>query len=345
MSLQPKSPHKILIIRFSSLGDIIQCLTAADHLAARFPGAPIHWVTRSDFAELVATHPQLQKTWSLDRKGGLSALLRLAQELRRQNFTHLYDAHSNVRSHILSWILRFPGPGRIPHFLRRGKSRLKRWLLFRLGWKLLPWPYHGAQSFVWPLGPWGIKWDTKHSHGLNLTDLKPDTRQLLKWPASECLLLAPSAAWEMKRWPVDYWQTLIAHLPQAKFMILGGPQDHFLDEIQKVAPERVQNLAGLLSWNESARLVSECGGLVSGDTGLLHLGDYLGRPTWALIGPTAFGFPSWPNSHTFEVDLPCRPCTKDGRGECRIKEVRKCLIDIKPESVASELNQQLKLQV
>ena len=164
---------------------------------------------------------------------------------------------------------------------------------------------------------------------------------MLKWDPSQCWVLAPSAAWEMKRWPVGHWQSLIAKMPTQKFVVVGGPQDHFCDELEKAGPDRVQNLAGLLSWLESARLVSECRGLVSGDTGILHLGDYTGRPTWAIIGPTAFGFPSWSNSHTVDIQLPCRPCTKDGRGQCRLtKEPRKCLLDINPEKIAIELNNQ-----
>lgn len=148
----------------------------------------------------------------------------------------------------------------------------------------------------------------------------------------------------MKRWPVTHWQNLIIQLPHHRFFVLGGVQDHFCKQLEQVAPNRVQNLAGLLSWLESGRLVSQCRGLVSGDTGVLHLGDYTGCPTWAIIGPTAFGFPSWPNSHAISVDLPCRPCSKDGRGKCRLKkQPKKCLLDISPEKVASEINRKTSL--
>ena len=340
METTPTNPTKILIIRFSSLGDIIQNLTAVDHLQARFPGSEIHWVTRQDFADLVKTHPGLKRVWVMERPKGLPGLIQLARQLKAEGFTHVYDAHSNVRSHIVSWVLGLPGSGRTKFFVRRSKERIKRWLLFRWRWNLLPWPYHGAQSYVWPLKKWQVEWNPQLSHGLQLPDLKKETRQMLKWPSGQTWVLAPSAAWEMKRWPVEHWQHLIRLRPKDNFFILGGPQDHFCEQLEQAAPERVQNLAGLLSWLESARLVSECRGLISGDTGVLHLGDYLGRPTWALLGPTAFGFPSWANSHTVDISLPCRPCTKDGRGLCRLtKTPRKCLIDIDPERIASELNQ------
>ena len=105
------TPAKILIIRFSSLGDIVQSLTAVDHLAHHFAQAEIHWVTREDFAELVSTHPGLKKVWSFRRQDGLKGLVQLAKTLRAEGFTHVYDAHSNVRSHLVSWILRTPGSG------------------------------------------------------------------------------------------------------------------------------------------------------------------------------------------------------------------------------------------
>jgi heptosyltransferase-2 len=333
---------KILIIRFSSFGDIIQALTAVDHLAATLDGCEIHWATREDFAPIVRTHPRISQVWALKRKSGFAGLLGLARELSHQRFTHIYDAHSNLRSHLLSWWLRkqvFTGI----HFIRRPKNRLLRFLLFHLRLKLLPTPFRGSQSFVWPLKKWDVTWNANLSQSLRLPVIKSEIKAQLRFDPKQTLVLAPSAAWEMKRWPLTHWQELIRQLPQQRFFVLGGPQDDFCADLTNVDPSRVQNLAGTLNWLESSKLIQDSRGVVSGDTGIMHLSDYLGRPTFALMGPTAFGFPSWPNSHTLEVNLPCRPCTKDGRGRCRLKEYQKCLVDIRPEVVASMIQQHLPM--
>src|SRR4051812_39339950 len=113
---------KILIIRFSSFGDVLQTLSVLGRLGLDFPQAEIHWVTRREFTPLLETHPRLNKVWSLNKGARFGDLWRLARELRRENFTHVYDAHNNLRSHLLGWLLWTPGL----NFLRRSIYRWRR---------------------------------------------------------------------------------------------------------------------------------------------------------------------------------------------------------------------------
>src|SRR4051812_48268433 len=96
---------KILIIRFSSLGDVLQTLSVAGRLAETYSQAEIHWVTRTEYTSLVRTHPRVAHVWSLNKGDGFTDVLRLGRLLRRQGFTHIYDAHNNLRSHLLGWQL------------------------------------------------------------------------------------------------------------------------------------------------------------------------------------------------------------------------------------------------
>jgi heptosyltransferase-2 len=130
------------------------------------------------------------------------------------------------------------------------------------------------------------------------------------------IALVPSAAWEMKRWPLPLWKKLIELMPEHHFVVLGGKEDHFCEELKLVAPLRVENLAGKLTLVESCALIEGSGLVISADTGLLHVADVLGVKALSLMGPTAFGFTTGKQIVTLEVDLPCRPCTKDGRGNC-----------------------------
>ena len=141
----------------------------------------------------------------------------------------------------------------------------------------------------------------------------------------------------MKRWPLSHWKGLVDQSPELKFIVLGGKGDDFCQELEEEFPDRVQNLAGNLSLEESSWVVSKSSALVSADTGILHVADILGIPSLSLIGPTAFGFTSGPWVKTLEVPLNCRPCTKDGRGKCSQDVYQKCMVEISSDRVRSEL--------
>lgn len=326
---------KFLIIRFSSIGDIIQCMGIIGGIKKHFPEAEIHWITRKDMASVLAMDKRIDKIWAFDKNKGLSGLLEIARQLKKERFDYIYDAHSNIRSNILKLKLS-PCPGHKPYITIRSKERWKRFLLFRLGINRFDWPFRGVVSFRKPLKKWGI------------TQF-PDDYQDWYFPAeyaaklnsyidSRTVTLIPSANWPMKRWPIDHWKTLISLLPDYRFVILAGPNDSFCEEIRSIAPERVVNLSGKTSLLESCYLVRQSRIIVSGDTGFMHAADLFRIPTLALIGPTAFGFPTGPTAEVLETDLPCRPCTKDGRGKCKQCVYQKCMVEITPETVANRIN-------
>ena len=91
------------------------------------------------------------------------------------------------------------------------------------------------------------------------------------------IVFAPSAAWEMKRWPIEYWKQLITKVIESKtkVVLLGGPSDSFIEELV-IDSESVINLAGKTSLLESCQIVSEAKFVVSADTGIIHVADALG---------------------------------------------------------------------
>lgn len=318
---------KVLIIRFSSLGDIAQGFAAASIMNQQ--GAQVDWVTRSDFASFAEHTEGIQKVWPLRRADGLAGLFQLAKMLRLENYDLVYDAHSNMRSHILSLLLWRPSL----RVIRRSKDRWKRILLFRFRKNLFDKPFRGAWSFLKPLKAYFTMPSELPTIGWAAAPVKHATRGMV--------LFAPSAAWDLKKWPTAYWQELIDLLPHARIGLLGGPEDNF-DDLVKVAPDRIHNFAGKMNWTETAQAIHDCRVLVAADTGALHIADNFNINSIALIGPTAFGFPSRPNSHVLEVPLWCRPCTKDGRGRCINQEKKKCLTDIRPAHVAAKVQELLQ---
>ena len=309
-----------------------------------YPNAKVDWLVRADLASLLQAHPSITTIHSFDRKQGLSGLVRFVWMLSGLGYTHLYDAHNNVRSTItrllfnIFSLMKFRLP---PTTIVRSKERIKRALLFKFRWNLLPQPFRGVASFHKPLEKWvgDSRISPPQFFVAPLAKTKIASMQLPK----EFISLVPSAAWEMKRWPVDHWKNLISKMPDRNFIILGGPDDSFCEEIRLVAPDRVTNLAGKLSLQESSAIVEQSQLVISNDTGLLHVSDQLGVPTLALIGPTAFGYPYHPNSAVAEINLWCKPCSKDGRGKCINDLYKRCLVDLTVEAVASQAESLMKV--
>jgi heptosyltransferase-2 len=321
---------KILIIRFSSFGDIVQAMGVLAPIKKSFSDARIDWVCRQDMQTFLEGQSHISKLWIFDRKLGLKGLWSLSRELSLENYTHLYDAHSSLRSlwlRFFLWLLGFRGK-----VIVRSKERWRRFLLFKLRKNTFENPYKGVNSYLAPLKQWNINGDAVQLKFQGWGQIQVDR-------LNEKICLVPSAAWEMKRWPLEYWKELIVLLPNEEFVVLGGPEDHFCEELVSVDPSRVVNLAGKLNFKESALVVQGSKLCISADTGLLHIADHTGTPAIALIGPTAFGFPYFSQTEVMGVDLPCRPCTKDGRGKCSQSIYKRCLIEITPASVSLKAQQ------
>lgn len=325
--------EKLLVIRFSSFGDIIHGIGVPGAFKARHPGARVDWLVRSDMKGLVENHPSIDEVIAFDRRQSWPGLIRLAFRLaRRGGYTHVYDAHSNVRSFFVRTIFKLAAPG--VSVLTRSKERFERWKLFRYKESRLPKPFRSADSFHRPLTAWGLSAEVPPGpQYFPNARLPAEVQSALDRLPRPRIALAPSAAWEMKRWPIPHWIEFMKGMPDAHFVLLGGPADQFLGELEGAVPGRALNLAGRLSLAESSSLLAQCDLVVANDTGMMHVADQMERPTIALIGPTAFGYPSHAKSRTLEIELWCKPCSKDGRGTCVNDLYQRCLVDLKPERV------------
>ncbi|HEX4925536.1 MAG TPA: glycosyltransferase family 9 protein [Bdellovibrionales bacterium] len=325
---------KLLIIRFSSFGDIVQGLGAPAAFKLAYPNAEVHWLVRSDFADLLLGQRSIDKVWSFDRKQGFGGLLGLCAKLRREGYTHVYDAHNNLRSFFVSLLVR------APHFARRSKNRWLRFLLFKLGINRFPRPFIAQRSYLEPLETWTRLAGLPPAPLLEVPHAVSERIAQATLPLRPFVALAPSTAWAMKNWPLSHWRALSEMSPHTNFVVLGGPSDEECIELGRMArpgPGQTLNLAGRLSWIESCAVLAQAEALVSADTGLLHAADQLGRPAVALIGPTAFGYPARVTTKVLEVPLACRPCSKDGRGKCRNDVYQRCMTEISPQAVRDTL--------
>jgi ADP-heptose:LPS heptosyltransferase len=344
---------KLLMIRFSSFGDIVHAIAVPRAFLDIYPESTVDWLTREEFAGLLEQQSSITRVLPFSRRLGLKGLIKTAVQLSGAGYTHVYDAHSNLRSSILVGILRvlnmFARLRSLPfsQFAKRPKNRIRRFLFFKFRMNVLPRPFRAADSYHRPLVKWGLLPHVPLGRQFFLNEeARPDASisieltlelERLRDSFSSLIAMAPSAAWEMKRWPTEHWKSLIASLPGAGFVLLGGKEDTFLEEIRLSAPGQVVNSAGRLSMVESARVIAGADLVISNDTGSLQVADQMERPTIALIGPTAFGYPSHPTSITMERPLSCQPCSKDGRGGCVNSLYKRCLVELTPESVREQV--------
>ena len=328
--------EKILIVRLSSIGDIVQASAVPRLLKTRFPGAEIHWLVRADNQELVEHNPFLTKIIAFDRSQSLSGWLRLCRHLNTENYTHLYDAHNNLRSFILRRLVR------VKLTLVRSKNRFKRFLLFYLKLNLFGLNLRGVDSYINPLRAWGVANDFQGSQLFLPPTTYEKVRQLIP-PGQTWLAVAPATAWAKKTWPENYWKNLIGLiLNETSYgvVILGGPKDNFCKNFI-MDSQRVISLQGKLSLLESAAATSFCKTLIAGDTGLLHMAESLQKDVVGILGPTPFGHPVREKSIGLQSKLWCQPCSKDGSGPCLNRTYQNCMVQIQPPSVLNAVRELL----
>jgi ADP-heptose:LPS heptosyltransferase len=339
LGVDPERRIRILIIRLSSIGDIVQCSAVPRHFRARFPNATIDWIIRNDNSELVEHSPYVTRLFSFDRVEGLKGWLNLAKKLKDEHYTHIYDAHNNIRSHILCSILK------PKHLIRRSKNRVKRFLLHWLKIDLFGPGFRGVDSFISPLTEWGIVNDLQGPQVFLSPEVFLKASSLLPAKATQSvasakwLALAPATAWPKKTWPIEHWGELVQVLlakTSFNLLILGGPNDSFCADLI-LDSDRMLNLQGKLTLLESAAAVKHCEILIAADTGLLHLSESIGKNVVAILGPTHFGHPYLKTSLSIQRHLWCQPCSKDGSGPCYNPVFQKCMKLIGPEEVFNNI--------
>jgi ADP-heptose:LPS heptosyltransferase len=325
---------KVLIIRFSSIGDLTQSLSIPSFIKSYVPQAEIHFVTRRDLSQIAENHPNISKLWTLDRRAGLFGLIRLIRQLRKENFTHIYDAHNNLRSLLIRFFVNTPNK------LVRPMMRFKRFLMLNFHINRFEMPFSGQRDLIKPLESWGLSFQLPPAPQLFI----PQNLNLDKWKLpDQFIVLAPSAAYELKRWPLDYFDSLVKRFLHVQFVILAGPEDKFTHRLDQ--NPNVINLTGQTSLIESAAVLKNSLGSVCNDTGLLHFSEQLGKPTIALMGPAPFGFPSRSTTTILERDLRCRPCSKHGQGPCVNSEYQACLRGITVDEVSDQLIKILPVKI
>jgi lipopolysaccharide heptosyltransferase I len=334
---------KILILKPSSLGDVIQALPVLRLLKLHFPASEIFWWIDSAFAPLLEGDPDLAGIVRFERKRWgkpqhWPEMLRSIRWLREQSFDLVIDLQCLARSGAFAWLARgkfLVGLDEVREGARGFYDLAvprKSFHTHAVDWYLsvlsqLNVPVH--ENFEWlPERP-EIADDVQRKW--------PEANSKLKTKNSKLILLQPGARWSNKRWPVEYFSQLVSLLakkfPAARFAILGSDDDKPLGEIIfRAEPARCMNLCGEISLPEMIEWIRRCDLMITNDTGPMHAAAALGKPLVALFGPTEprRTGPYGQLENILRIELPCSPCLKSF---CTWKNPNECLNAISPATV------------
>ena len=332
-----KNPRKILVIRFSSIGDILLTTPLLRLLRKRFPNAFIGIVVKEQYKDLVRTNIYVDEIFTFDAAKGFGALKKLRKDVRQKGFDLFVDIHKNFRSYYLCF---FSGVKVVTY----SKFRIKRFFLVQFGWNLFKEIIPVYVRYINSVSMFGVKDD---GNGLDFFQEQSTRDQIMARLKDQgyrqdllTVCLAPGASFETKRWPKEYFANIAKRFIQehnAQVILLGDEKDKSITQfIAKHINSSYFDLAGQLNLMQTACALSLGDVVVTNDTGLMHMAVALKKKTITVFGPTSKELGFFPVDDFVSViennDTSCRPCTHIGSHKCP-KGHFKCMKDVTPEKV------------
>jgi heptosyltransferase I len=345
---QPLSPPhlKILILKPSSLGDIVHALPVLRLLKRHYPDAEIHWWVETRNAPLLEGDRDLAGVVHFDRQRWGTPwhwgdIWKCVHQLRQHQFDLVIDLQALARSSAVGW-------------LAGGKL-----FVGLLDWRELAPAYydisvprptpntHAVDWYLETLRVLGVPVDFDFEWLPKRESVAREVAGLSGLNGGPMVALLPGARWENKRWPVEHFRELVLRLhaidPALRFTILGAGADVALaKEITSAAPENCLDLTTRTSLPQTVEVLRASSAVVTNDTGPMHIAAALGKPVVALFGPTnprRTGPYGQIERALQRSDLPCIPCMKS---YCSYREPIACLRGITPAQVAREVSQHLQ---
>jgi heptosyltransferase-2 len=319
---------RILVIRFSSLGDVILASAPLRALASRFPEAEITFVTKERYAPLFATADPAIRLITLTDTDSLEAI---ANRLGGDTYDWIVDLHGSLRSRILSARLKSR------HVSRVKKATIRRWFMV-WGKRGLDRPLSVLGSYMQAAAAMGEL--PPMSPYLALSTPEQARVSQMRGGGAPTIGIGWGARHPTKAVPEELWAKL--------FELLGTPARFvlFAEGAQEIAANNfiahetrdgcVIEAAVDLPFRELMVRLAACSAFVSSDSGLMHLAAALDVPTLGLFGPThpALGFaPAGEKSHAFHAGTWCSPCHRHGSAPC-FRERRFCFDELDVNAVA-----------
>ena len=322
---------KILILRFSSIGDIVLTTPVVRCLKNQL-GVEIHYLTKAPFRTILSENPYIDKLITFEKSTDVVLDL-----LKNEKYDFVVDLHNNIRTLKLKGKLGVKSAA-FP------KLNVRKWIYVNTKWDVMP-DIHLVDRYFKAVESLGVQSDglgldyyIPESDQVDLNEILPPSFQSGYW------VYTLGAQYKTKCLPEEKINELL-DLIDAPIVFLGGKEDAALGErLAERYPLKSINLAGKLNLNQSASVVQQSIGVVCHDTGLMHMASAFQKKLaviWGNTTPKIGMYPYLPKSEVeyFEVkDLHCRPCSKIGFQKCPRGHF-KCMNNQDLEAIAAFVNQ------
>jgi ADP-heptose:LPS heptosyltransferase len=300
---------KILIIRFSSIGDIVLTTPVVRCLKQQLPDVEVHYLTKRAFKGIVEHNPFITKVYSIEKN-----VNEVIEELKSQNFDFVIDLHNNIRSLQVKTALGKPSS-------TFSKLNFKKWLLVNFKINRMP-NQHVVDRYMQTLEKLGIKNDLKGLDYFIPEKDEVDVEQFPKTHQAGYTGFVIGAKHATKQLPIEKIIGICKKLNQP-IVLLGGKEDvENASLIEKAVGATIYNACGKYNLNQSASIIKQSTKIITHDTGLMHIAAAFKKEIISVWGNTvpALGFSPYLPATTSKMvevkDLSCRPCSKIGYKKC-----------------------------
>ena len=321
---------KFLVIRFSSIGDIVLTTPVVRCIKEQVENSEVHFLTKRAYRDVIEPNTHIDRFHYYN--DNLSEVL---DELKSEGFDYIIDLHNNIRTYRIKQQLRvksyaFP------------KLNFEKWLLVNFKMNRLP-HVHIVDRYLQTVNHLGVKNDGKGLDYFIPADSKVDKNDLPASFSGGYIAFVIGAKHQTKMFPVSKAINIIKKAGKPT-VLLGGKEDRERGEqISDACKDLCYNAAGQYNLNESASLIEQSNLVISNDTGLMHIAAALQKNIISIWGNTVPEFGMYPyvddsKSKVFEVDdLSCRPCTKLGFDKCPKKHFN-CMMQQDNDSIVESIN-------
>ena len=322
---------KILVIRFSSIGDIVLTSPVIRCLKNQLGDTEIHFLTKSKHANLVEANPYIDK---IHLHG--SNLQDIIPQLQDEKFDYIVDLHHNIRTQVVKSNLKAKS-------FSLNKINIRKWLLVTLKMNVVP-EIHIVDRLLMTVSSLGIKNDYQGLDFFIPKDEEYNPEELPEQFRQSYVAIVLSGSYQTKRFPSEKHLEYMS-LIDVPYILVGGKAElQIADDITKNSTGRILNLCNKLSIYESASIVKNAQLVISNDTGLMHIAAAFKKKILSLWGSTTpnlgmYPYLPHPESKMLQVSgLRCQPCTKIGKHQCP-KTHFKCMLQQDSKSIAEWIQQ------
>ena len=321
--------YKILIIRFSSIGDIVLTTPVIRCLKTQLKNVEVHYLTKKKFVPVIENNPYIDKIYTIEKNTS-----EVTNALKKEKYTHIIDLHKNLRSMRIKLLLN-------KRSASYKKLNIKKWITVNFKINQLP-DVHIVDRYMDTINFLGVTNDGK---GLDYFIPQKDIVPLTELPPSHqhgYIAFVIGAKHYTKQLPTEKIISICKKINQP-IVLLGGKEDyekaeHIINELKiSHLTSHISHLpfngCGKYNLNQSASLIKQAKKVITHDTGLMHIASAFKKEIISVWGSTVPEFGMYPyllgeNSKIVEVkNISCRPCSKIGYKKCPKKHF-KCMMEI-----------------